>query len=308
MFNKPIATMLVSVPGGGKSTLIPTLPWYPTTEEEYEMAQKFDEMEEEEIAEYQGQYILSFLFDPQGIEAYAHGINRMKVLKIMAGEQVLFHQIKNKAQARANKAQQLDVKGYNKYHRFASRYNNMVRNGELKEYKWVIFDSLTFLADAILWEIVDKEGRLGDKTTIEDFGRLAVLVKSISDSCLSAGVPLVMTAHTERIVVEALKDGTPVSTELHISTYGKLRAQFPAMFGNVLLLDSEIHGSNVVRQLHVHRDGSNQFVRSVMRDAPTDPIEIALDFEKPTRTQGLYQIFREFTPTFSPETADIEEI
>ena len=77
--------LFVGPPGWGKSTLLGTLPWYGTKEEmeEYNALETYGEK-----LEYTGKYILVFLMDTQGEHAYAHALDRMRVIKVTTGDEI----------------------------------------------------------------------------------------------------------------------------------------------------------------------------------------------------------------------------
>jgi hypothetical protein len=283
--------LLVGAAGAGKSSLIPTLPWYGTDEEMEDMDKKGIKTEDD-IVEYQGRYICSFLTDPQGMEAYAHGAHRMKVYQILSNPGAKLPLVHKKPTAGA-KAKFFPI-GFDQYQRFAAKVNAMIAAGSLDKYKWVVIDSLTFLTDSILMEIAEKETRLGYKYTQEDYGRVATLIKIIISILLSKGLPLVMTAHSSNWVLEVDDQGNPKKVLRQLSAYGKLREHFPAMFNNTFDLRIEHHGDKSYRKMLVLADGSDNYTRTTLHDIEEQEFDVTLDYHRSTREQGLHSLFSKF--------------
>lgn len=300
--------LIVAPASYGKSSLLPTLPWYGDEDEMAELAELEaieDVVErEQKIAEFQGKYICSFLLDPQGEQAYSHGIHRMRVIKISTGDTIKVPQIFKKPMKGAKPPEM--IMGYDKYMRFAAKFNAMLASGELKKFKWICFDSLTFLSDAILMEIAEKEQRLGYKYTQEDYGRVATLLKVLIASVMDARIPLVMTAHSKDYVTKVNENDQPIMTENRIQAFGQLREHFPAMFDNIFKLNVKHYGSRTDRTLQIHGDGTDNYTRTSLFGAESE-YDVSMDLSEPTRTQGLYPMFNAFAQNILAED-DVEVI
>lgn len=293
--------MLVGYPGSGKSSIIPTLPWYGNDEEEAEMEGLSDDAFDEKT----GRYICSFLLDPQGIQAYSHGIQRMKVIKVTSGDTIRIPQIFKKP-GHGDKPIKMSL-GFDQYQRFASKLTVMIQTREIYDFKWVVFDSLSFLTDSMLYEIVEKEQRLGFKYTIEDYGRVATLVKVLISSVLSCGIPLVVTAHCRDFIRRVDEHSNPVEIVRQLATYGMLRDHFPAMFDNIFQMGIEYFGNSQTRTIQLAADGGDNYSRTTLMGIEDKTYDVTLDYGRNTRQQGLYDVFKKFRPMLI-DNYDIEEI
>lgn len=293
--------LLVSPPGGGKSSLVPTLPYYGTPEEEEEL----EGLSEEEYELKIGRYICSFLLDPQGVQAYAHGLKRMKIIRVSSSDSMRVPIIHSKPLP--GQQQPKMSLGFDQYQRFASKLTAMIQTRQIFGYKWVVLDSLTFLTDSMLFEIAEKEKRLGYKFTLEDYGRVAGLVKVLIGSILSCGIPLVVTAHCRDFIRKVDANSNPIDTIKQLSTYGMLRDHFPAMFDNVFNLGVEYYGSEQRRTIQLKADGGDNYSRTTLLGIEDKVFDVTLDFNRSTIKQGLYEVFGKFKP-YMIANDDIEDI
>ena len=280
---EPTTIALVGDSGIGKSTLLPTLPYYGK-----EPWNKIDK------------YILSFVIDPQGEQAYAWGKDRVKVVKILNNAPTIPN-IVNKANFKQRPL------GFDRYTKFAKFVQNLITTGEIKKYKWIVIDSFTWFAEMILMEIADKEGRLGQTYYLEDYGRAANTIKTTMDSFLCSGLPIVMTAHCRYVPSAYDKAGNVTAQKKTIMTYGKLAEHIPGMFENIFDIEVEMYGSEPKHVMKLVRDGLDNYTRTTLTNLEANTVNVDVDISKPPEEQGLSSVFLNFTPS-GVEGMDIVEL
>lgn len=189
--------MLVGPTGAGKSAQIWTLP-----------GRKF-----------------AYVFDPNTM-ATLHGCPNCDVVEFYPDVLELDSTLKgfNKG---AKSDRPASAKEPSLYMRWISHFNDFVEH-EIKEYEWIIFDSLTFLSKAVMDRQLFINGRYGD---IEDLGDYRVVGSKLSDVFNSiSGLPINVFA-TGHLTVYQDDKTKKIVTQIMLP--GKARNMLPLSHTNV---------------------------------------------------------------------------
>lgn len=169
------------------------------------------------------------------------------------------------------------VKEPSVYMRWIEHFNELVDGEHLKEFDWLVFDSLTFLAKAVMDRQLYINGRYGD---IEELGDYRVVGSKISDVFGSiAGLPINVysTGHLSVFQDDKTKK---IVTQIYLP--GKARNMLPLSHTNVWLAEAgDKPGTYQVRTVPDSR-GLQEIRSSIRGLAPTEDVTIK-DFKNATR-------------------------
>jgi hypothetical protein len=120
------------------------------------------------------------------------------------------------------------------YMKWVADLNTRVENGFFKEYDWLIFDSATFIAKAVMDRQLFINGRYGD---IEDLGDFRVVGSKLADVFSSiAGLPINIYATGH---ITSFQDDKTKKIEVQLNLPGRARTIWPLIFTDVWLLFAE---------------------------------------------------------------------
>lgn len=114
------------------------------------------------------------------------------------------------------------------YLRFIDHLNDMVESGKVKDYDWIVFDSGTFVAKAIMDRQLFINARYGDIEDLGDFRVVGSKMAEVWNSLASLPVNILTTGHIQEYENEKTKK---IVTQIYLP--GKARNILPLTHSNV---------------------------------------------------------------------------
>lgn len=168
------------------------------------------------------------------------------------------------------------------YRNWELDFESKIDSGFFDDYDWIGFDSFTTLADMVMDEVLQINGRPDQWPQQDDYGPQMLTLKNIIRTVTSLGKNIYFTGHMEMKQNELTKKiyNEPIMT-------GRLKASLPLLFSEIFVLtvDGSAKGDSVY-QLQTHPTRDTPLIRTSVKGL--EPFEdVTVDFEKPLSGQGL---------------------
>lgn len=162
------------------------------------------------------------------------------------------------------------------YESWREHFNAFVESGAIKDYKWLCFDSATFLVKAMMDRVLYINNRYGDITDRSDYRQVGDKLGDVFGKMTGLPINLFLTAH-----MQTWQDETTKKITTQMATPGNSRIMLPLSFTSVMEAFSE-NGKYQLRT--VPQAGSDQLrgIRTSLRGLlPVEDVTIK-DFKRPT--------------------------
>ena len=126
------------------------------------------------------------------------------------------------------------------YNRWVEHLNDFEESGEITEYDWMIFDSLTFLVKACMDRQLFINNRYGKIEDLSDYRVVGNKISTVFRTVTSIPINLVATGH-----LQVFQDDKTKKVETLLQLPGSSRNQLPLMFTDLWLAQAASEGDEL---------------------------------------------------------------
>lgn len=175
------------------------------------------------------------------------------------------------------------VTGAEVYRAWEEDFEAKMQSGFFKDYKWVMFDSLTTFSDMVMDGILAINGRGGQWPQQDDYGPQMLVIRNVVRTVTSMGCGVYFTGHEEIV-----KDKVTSTIYRQPVFTGKLRQKLPLLFSEIFHCEAQPDPKTgkTHYQIQTQKDRKSMTIRTSIKGL--SPFEdVTLDFTRPLEGQGL---------------------
>lgn len=162
------------------------------------------------------------------------------------------------------------------YENWREHFNALIDSGALAAYKWLCFDSATFLVKAMMDRILYINNRYGDLTDRSDYRQVGDKLSDVFGKMTGLPINMYLTAH-----MQTWQDEKTSKITTQMATPGNSRIMLPLSFTSVLEAFGD-NGKYYLRTVPQGGSGNLRDIRTSIRGlAPVEEVTIK-DFNRAT--------------------------
>lgn len=164
------------------------------------------------------------------------------------------------------------------YMRWVEHINKWVADEEYKNYDWLIFDSLTYLAKSCMDRQMYINNRYGDIEELPDYRVVGSKLTDIFNNIFTLPIHIMATCHLQNF-----QDDKTKRIVEQIFLPGKSRTMLPLGSTNTWLASARVEGNKRIHEIRTVPDGRGlQEIRSCIRGLDVIEDVTIKDFSNPT--------------------------
>lgn len=169
------------------------------------------------------------------------------------------------------------------YENWVNDINQRVENDYFNDFQWIVFDSLTFLAKAIMARQLYINNRYGQVEELADYKIVGAKLSEVFLSITSLPVNIYCTGH-----INTFQDDKTSKIETMLNLPGRARRELPLMFSNIWETVAESDGNNRPRYLVRTVPDKRGLLDIRTSIKGLEPLEdVSIDFKRDPEGQGI---------------------
>lgn len=173
------------------------------------------------------------------------------------------------------------------YMNWVDDLNKRADSGFFKQYDWLCFDSLTFLANAVMDRQLFINGRYGAIEDLADYRIVGSKIAEVFRSVISMPINIYCTGH-----VDSFQDEKTKRIEYQLRLPGRSRSILPLMFSNIWLAQGSTEGAQSYSIRTRPEPRGFQDIRTTIRGLKDIEDVTIKSFSSNAQNEGIGKILR----------------